>query len=201
MVAPPPTALSLGNPLQLRPEDSVLVTESSGVNPATLVIYARGRGDTNGQQLALDASCAIVLGGADVGGVVLVAGAASYVFGPRQVPSAPGGTTVDVNVSGPSPLPIIIGGQTMDPMVFAGIVSPSPANAEIPIAYAAGNAPCAGMWRGYAVATAAGDVSVNGVVLGSATAANQAFPFVLFVAEGSAAALVNCSVLGGGISL
>jgi hypothetical protein len=44
-------------------------------------------------------------------------------------------------------------------------------------------------------------VEVNGVNLGSATAAGQTFAFVMFVAKGSAATFVNCSVVGGGISL
>lgn len=199
MAAPPATQLSLGNILRLRPEDSVLVTEFSGTAPATLVLYARGRDETNGQQLVLGASCSIVLDGEDIGGAVLNAGAANYVFGLREAPKSPlgsfTGTWPNVNIGGPSPLPVQLAGANGIQIVDASNT------ATLPILYLSGASPATGTWRGYAVAAAAGDVEVNGVTLGSATAANQAFAFVLFVAKGSVATLVNCSVLGGGISL
>ena len=144
--APPPTSLSLGNVLRLRPEDSVLVTESSGTAPATLVIYARGRDETNGQQIPLAASCAIPLDGKDVGGVVLNAGAASYVFGPREAPVLPGGSTVNVNVSDPRPLPVV-------PVSSSG-------NAYPKVWTGGGNAPDGGIWH-VAIQCTTGGVAIS----------------------------------------
>ena len=57
--------------------------------------------------------------------------------------------------------------------------------------------PATGIWRGYAVAAAAGAVAVGGVILGTAAAAGNAYPFVLGVTQGQTPILENCSVVGG----
>ena len=65
-----------------------------------------------------------------------------------------------------------------------------------------GPAPITGTWRGYAVAKAAGEVSIEisgvTVALGTATAAGQSFAFTLGIGATVTPALTNCSI-GGGI--
>lgn len=65
-----------------------------------------------------------------------------------------------------------------------------------------GAAPITGTWRGYAVASAAGVVSIEisgvRVTLGNATAAGQSFAFTLGIGATVTPALTNCSI-GGGI--
>ena len=65
-----------------------------------------------------------------------------------------------------------------------------------------GAAPITGTWRGYAVARAAGEVSIEisgvTVTLGSATVAGQSFAFTLGIGATVTPALTNCSI-GGGI--
>jgi hypothetical protein len=102
-----------------------------------------------------------------------------------------------------TPLPLFVdsnGELILSPLSSVRIGDPNNIT-YFPVSYNSGNAPASGMWRGYAVATASGEVEVNGVNLGSATAAGQTFFFTMFVAQGSAATFVNCSVVGGGISL
>jgi hypothetical protein len=112
-----------------------------------------------------------------------------------------GSVAYGLNSGTPHPLSVDVTGALLLSSA-SGVRVTDPGNVTFfPVSYNSGIAPASGMWRGYAVATAAGNVSVNGVVLGDATAAGQAFAFVLFVAENSAATLSNCTVSGGGISL
>jgi len=89
---------------------------------------------------------------------------------------------------------------------ISSIRDPTDTN-QLPIAWDGGaTAPVTGMWRGFAVATAAGAVEIKStdgvqVTLGTAAGAGASFAFVLFVTSGGAVTLTNCSIGGGGISV
>ena len=205
MAAPPPSSLSAGIPLILGDSQDAVLTEATGTAPAVVLIYARGRGGTNPQQVLLGAGAAVPLKGSQVERILLDSGAVNYVIGQSEVPSYPAGTEVPVKlpnplpVSSPSPLDVSISDQTA--FALQGYILSPFGGAAFPAGYASGGSPSRGIWRGYAVSVAAGEVSVNGIVLGTATAAGQAFFFTIWVDNAQTAVLVNCTVQGGGISI
>ena len=89
--------------------------------------------------------------------------------------------------------------QLSPPIAAPGTVTVSNLGPSVRFAPLAGGAPspATGIWRGYAVAAAAGAVAVGGVTLGTASAAGNAYPFVLGVTPGQTPSLENCSVVGG----
>ena len=111
-----------------------------------------------------------------------------------------------------SPLQMM-GGDSYSIASFAGVTQP--VNVEnFPSGFDVNNfpakviysgttiAPITGTWRGYAVASAAGEVSIEisgvTVTLGTATAAGQSFAFTLGIGVTVTPTLTNCAV-GGGI--
>ena len=71
----------------------------------------------------------------------------------------------------------------------------------LPVLWLGNNtAPATGIWKGYAVSSATGAVGVQGVTLGIATAAGQAFAFLLGVSYNDTGSLTNCTISGGMIT-
>ena len=186
--APPPASLTLGVALTLRETDVLTLTASVA---STVVLFARGRDGTNGQPVTVGASSSLPIRGSAVGSVLLTSGAVTYVFGQHEVPSLPGGTEVPVKVVSPNPLPVTVSNPPTNP-------------APIGVLYSGSNVPFSGNWTGYALATAAGEVAISTyggkVVLGTATAAGQAFAFKLSVEVGNNPGLTNCTIAGGWLS-
>ena len=197
MAAPPPSVLSHGIPLILGDRQDAVLSEASGTASAGVLLYARGRGGTNGQASTIPKGAQLPVRGSQVERSLLSSGLVAYVVGQTEVPSLPGGATVPVSV--PNPLPVSIADQTAFAL-STYVLSPF-GGAAFPAGYAAGPAPSRGIWRGYAISTAAGAVSVNGIVIGTATGAGQSFYFQIWVDNAQEAALVNCSVAGGSISI
>lgn len=210
MVVPPAPTLTSGAPLLLRDGDGALLTETSGTTKATVTLYLRNRGEVNGQPVTIAPGDSLPVDGREVSAVALTGGAVSYALGTRHsptvTPTPPTNTTNGVVVFGSNGgTPIVVNIDALGHLILSGTSVTrigDPGNAAVfPVAFNSGVAHATGMWRGYAVATAPGEVKVQGILLGTATAAGQAFPLVIFVAYGDVAALTNCTVAGGGISL
>jgi hypothetical protein len=178
--------LDVLSPLANGPPVNVTVSEERG-SSVTVSIVAGGTLAIAGRAYVTPATAGLVAHYARVGDAPTWGSPGTVVYG----------------LSSGTPLPLAVDGNgQLILSVVSGVRLFDPSqNSYLPVSYNSGNAPASGMWRGYAVATAAGEVEVNGVNLGSATAAGQTFFFTMYVAQGSAAAFVNCSVVGGGISV
>ena len=189
MAAPPPSVLSHGIPLILGDSQDAVLSEASGTASAVVLLYARGRGGTNGQASTIPKGAQLPVRGSQVERILLSSGSVAYVVGQTEVPSLPGGATVPVSV--PNPLPVQVTNPPTNP-------------APIGVLFTGGPPPFSGKWTGTALSVAAGEVALGvyggNVVLGTATAAGQSFPFVLAVQTGESPGQTNCNIAGGWLS-
>lgn len=208
-VVPPAPTLTVGTPLLLRDSEGVTLTETSGTTPATVTLYLRSRGETNGQPVTIGAGDSLPVDGREVSSLALTGGAVSYALGTRHsptvTPTPPTGVTHGVVVFGSNGGVPIVENLAPNGDSFTRIHESDGAASLYTPYDGSGNAPATGVWTVAIKATVATFPTINGNLLAGPNGETAAVVGTVYlyrypVTRGSAYAVADGSVVDGVVS-